>query len=117
MTRTGRNGLGIAGLIVAVSGVTWAVFTWFRPSPSAAQRGAAPPCFVFVADETGTPVRVVLLGPTPGGIPTDPRGIALVPAAWLGCRVSVRDPDNWTEIAEVHLVDTDDMPIRIVVQK
>ena len=104
--------LAIATLILAIAGIGWSLFIWWRPSPQQAD-----PCPVFVTDDLGSPMHVVLLGPRlQDPIHTDHRGIAWVPGAWLGHTISVRKPADWSEIMVVPLEHRPKSPVRIVIR-
>lgn len=102
----------IAGVIIGAAGLGWAIYIRLRPHPAA-------PCeaCVFVADDSGNPMRVLLVGPDGADLQTDSKGICHPPARWLGKRISIRRADDLREIQELSLPRRPACTIKVVISK
>lgn len=102
--------LTITGLILTALGITWRVFTRFRPF-----QGAPKSACVFVADPAGQPLRVVLVGPDGADLQTDIKGLCQIPPNWLGKRISVREFPGLRELHEFLFPATATSVVKVVV--
>lgn len=105
-----RNRLVVLGAVASVSAL--ALGAWVAFSGGSVQARRRP---VFVVDDKGLPRMVVIVGPDAYEVSTDNRGVAWVPAKWVGESVSVRCPKTLRELVRTKLVADHTGQLRIVV--
>ena len=104
----------------------WAVVTYFYPqwqvvplfrsrTPSSRRSGQAV-VRVSVLTTTGTPIRAVIVGPYEPDVCTDHKGLATVPASWIGAFISVRCARTMRELKRCRFVPGEGGDFRVEVE-